>query len=331
MRIGIDLLGGERPAKELFPAVVSVAESLDPSDTLCVFITEEVKASLDYKDKVAGIQWSIVSETVTMDDNPLTAVRRKKDSSMAVGLRDLAAHTIDAFVSPGNTGALVANAVLSLPFLPGIEKVALLALIPNKKSVTALLDVGASASCSAAHILQFACMGAVYQRITGCHYPKLGLLNMGTEEQKGTEGVREAFRILQRYAERESQGIFDFCGNIEGTDLFDGQVDVVVTDGFTGNIFLKASEGSSQMVLQQMAHVFGGSPEQSQLLEDYRLNLAQSIYAGAVLCGLDGIVIKCHGACSAPSLKHAIQRAIALIKGQFLRKMEEALLSTCTN
>ncbi len=183
-----------------------------------------------------------------MDDDPLIAVRRKKDSSLCQGLQYLKEKKIDAFVSAGNTGALLFAAKTTLKTLKGIDRPALLALLPTKKKEVAVLDVGANLSLKPDHIVQFAQMGIAYQKSRGIENPIVGLLNIGIEAKKGTPQLQEAYLKLD--AMNRDQPFF--AGNIEGKDVFHGNIDVLVTDGFTGNVFLKTAEGIAAFILEQL-------------------------------------------------------------------------------
>jgi glycerol-3-phosphate acyltransferase PlsX len=177
-----------------------------------------------------------------MDDPPLVAVRRKKDSSMAVGVGLLKEHKMDALVSAGNTGALVAFARLNLPLLPTITSLSLLVLLPKEKGRVAVLDVGANISFKPLHLVEYAKLGRLYfQIVHGLENPKVGLLNIGVEEKKGTAMIKEGYQILSEYFEKTPEA---FLGNIEGKNVFQSNSpDVLITDGFTGNVFLKTCEG----------------------------------------------------------------------------------------
>ncbi len=255
----------------------------------------------------------IVQEVITMEDAPLIAVKRKKNSSLCTGIHLLKEKKIDAFISTGNTGALVASAITQLPTLSGIDKPALLALLPTKKHDIAVLDVGAHISCKAIHLIQFAYMGIAYQKSRGIHSPKVGLLNIGIEAKKGTKEHIEAYKKLQNLP--------GFIGNIEGREAFQGTIDVLVTDGFTGNVFLKTAEGIATCVLEQLEEK---SPELS-LLSDLRNRLHYSEHPGALICGIEGIVIKCHGSSPPPALISSIKAALRLIEHDFLENLKHEL------
>ncbi|HSX12599.1 MAG TPA: phosphate acyltransferase PlsX, partial [Rhabdochlamydiaceae bacterium] len=277
----------------------------------------------------SGIQCVTVSEFISMEDGPLTAVRRKKNSSLCLGIRKLKEYAIDALITAGNTGALLACAKLELPMLPGIDRPALMTLIPTKKEPIAVLDVGANVSVKAEHLVQFASMGIAYQKTRGVEHPTVGLLNIGTEKKKGTPELRKAYEHLQQQLNRISPISSPvFVGNVEGRDVFNGEIDVLVTDGFSGNIFLKTAEGLAEFILDdlQKAGAFEGSLELKNIISALWHRLRYDEYPGAILCGVDGIVMKCHGRSSPSSLVHSIKGAIRLYEHFFLEKIKHELI-----
>jgi len=262
-------------------------------------------------------------EVIEMHDSPLTAVRKKKNSSLCAGLRLLQTKKIDAFVSAGNTGALVSASKMILGNLPGILRPALLSLLPTKKKPDAVLDLGAGTQAKAAHLLQFATMGAAYQKTRGIQHPTVGLLNIGSEETKGTSDLRLAYQKIHK----SKNSCFHFVGNIEGTSVFEGDVDVLITDGFTGNIFLKTAEGMASLILDRLyTHTFKENLEIIQpYLVDLRHELHHAQYPGALLAGVNGIVIKCHGYSTPQGFTKAIQGAISLAEKNFLHSLQSNL------
>lgn len=252
-------------------------------------------------------------EVIGMDEHPLLALRRKRNASMSIGLRLLKDGKIDALVSAGNTGALVTSAKMILSTLPGILRPCLLALMPTKKNPVAVLDVGANVEVKASHLVQFATIGAAFQRTRGIDNPSVGLLNIGSEAIKGTSELRLAYNALQTKPNR-----FRFAGNIEGKTVFDGDVDVLVTDGFTGNVFLKTAEGIASLILDKI-HAPSTETKKFQ-------SLHYAEYPGALLAGVKGIVIKCHGYSTPKAFTNAVLGAIDLAKMRFVQKLINDLL-----
>ncbi len=257
------------------------------------------------------------SEVVGMSESPADALRRKKDSSMRVAIDLVKAGAADACVSAGNTGALMATAKFVLKMLPGIDRPAIIAEFPSGDGSVHMLDLGANTQATPEQLYQFAIMGSlVATDINGIANPRISLLNIGAEATKGHEGVREAAAIL------EDSGL-NYVGFVEGTDLLSGKVDVIVTDGFTGNVALKTMEGTVGVCKNQLGSAFRRNwftKLQALLAAPVLRRLAASMdsrkYNGATLVGLNGIVIKSHGGADAFSFQHAIDKAIVEVRNQ---------------
>jgi glycerol-3-phosphate acyltransferase PlsX len=288
----------------------------EPVAELFFFGTEALFKSFSFPKHIRCVT---VTEVITHEDDPLTSLRRKKDSSICVGMRMLQKQELDAFVSSGNTGALLASATLFLRLIPSIERPALLTLLPTKHKEIAVLDVGANVSAKTEHLIQFAIMGSAYQKTRGIKRPTVGLLNIGVEAKKGTPELREAYKRLQTLFNEE--GSSQFLGNIEGRDVFKGDVDVLVTDGFTGNVFLKTAEGIAAFMLEEL--------QQNGLndLSDLKKRLHYAEYPGALLCGVEGIVVKCHGELNLQSLQSSLNSILRLIDHSFLPHLKNHLSS----
>ena len=308
-RIGIDLMGADTPPELLLHAAEGIHS---PNSQLVLIGTAQFKQQ-------TRLDFACAEEVIEMDDQPLTAIRRKKNSSLCVGLRMLKEGEIDAFVSAANTGALVFGAKTILSMLKGFSRPALCALLPTRKQPLAVLDVGANVQCKATHLVQFALMGAAYQRARGTKMPVIGLLNIGSEAMKGTSELRLAYRQLQKLA---ADPFFQFAGNIEGKSVFDGAIDVLITDGFAGNVFLKTAEGIASLILDRIS-------EHEQIgieLADLRKHLHYAEYPGALLCGVRGVVIKCHGYSSPEAFAKGILAAIRMVEENFLQIIQDQLL-----
>src|SRR6185437_3534869 len=268
-RIGIDLMGSDTPPEVLFAAVLELSRE-DPSVQFVLFATQEALQKIS-----CPIETIVTKEAIFMEDDPASAVRHKKDTSLTQGIHYLKEKRIDAFVSAGNTGALLLSAKLTLDMLPGIERPALLTLLPTKGKEIAVLDVGANLTLKPTHILQFAAMGMAYQKTRGVSDPTAGLSNIGTEAKKGTPQHREAYQKLETLNQQRQI----FIGNIEGKQAFQGTFDVLVTDGFSGNIFLKTAEGIAAFIFEELEH--------KEKLHSIRHRLHYAEYPGAILCGVD--------------------------------------------
>lgn len=322
-------MGGDNPPHVLFNAILHAAKQLDSSHSLLVIATKSVisqlsplAANIPSHANHAKIEFRMVAESIAMGDEPLGALRRKKRSSMVVGIGMMKKGQLDAFVSCGNTGALVGGVTLALPMLPGISRPALLAMLPTEKGTVAVLDIGGNVSCKAHHLVQFARLGAAYQRaLRGIDVPVVGLLNIGVESRKGTTDVRQAYELLAAAGkECEARGgcgiNMRFAGNIEGRDIFKGNVDVIVTDGFTGNVLLKTTEGTASFIFDALQEVIPEKGEESFHLAFNQLKnqFDYAEYPGAIVCGVEGVVIKAHGSSSSGTLLSSILAAVALVK-----------------
>lgn len=336
MRIGVDLLGSESSPEVLFEAVLQEAKQLDHADSLVVYVTQDTvdrllptKIDSALPDEGASkIDLHIVEEFIQMDEEPLSAIRSKKRSSLAVGIQQLGERKIDAFVTAGNTGALIACATIRLSPLKGIDRSALLAVLPTQNCPLAMLDVGGNVSCKAQHLIQYAHIGAAYQRCSlGLERPTVGLLNIGVESKKGTPEVREAYKVLLEQSSAPESKI-RFVGNIEGREAFQGKVDVLVCDGFTGNVMLKTSEGISAFIFEYLQKSLKGasSEELHRILDEMQRHFSYDEYPGAIVCGVDGVVVKCHGAATQKAMQNSIRGAMVLVRNRLLERIKEELI-----
>ncbi|MDP1835361.1 MAG: phosphate acyltransferase PlsX [Chlamydiales bacterium] len=330
-RIGVDLMGSEKAPELFFDAVAATTRELDEQETLVVYGTPEVLAELQARSHKLNLKGDRLhlepcEEVIEMDDSPLTAIRHKKNSTMMTGMRQLRDAEVDAFVSAGNTGALIASGTIMLPMLPGVERPALLAMLPTRRGFVAVVDVGGNVSCKPQHLVQFAKMGAAYLRSYGLkHTPSVGLLNIGEESKKGTPEARQAYEMLEEACHADSG--MTFAGNIEGREVFQGKVDVLVTDGFTGNIFLKTSEGVSFFILGYLQDAFNENPDPrlEQVIRTLHGIVDYDEYPGAIVSGVDRILIKCHGSSSSRAMSKALLGARNLLRGEWLTALRQQL------
>jgi glycerol-3-phosphate acyltransferase PlsX len=266
------------------------------------------------------------SEVVTMDDPPALSLRNKKDSSMRVAINLVKTGEANACVSAGNTGALMAISRFVLKMLPGIERPAIAGMMPTLNGHTHVLDLGANVDCTANHLLQFAIMGAMLvSAVEHKEFPSVGLLNIGEEDIKGNEVVKQTAELLR-------QSHLNFHGNVEGNDIYKGTTDVVVCDGFVGNVALKASEGLVQMlatflrqefkrnILTQLAGLIA-----YPVLSAFKKRLDHRRYNGASLLGLQGVVVKSHGSADSFAFQFAIERAVEEVRNSVLRRINEQM------
>ncbi len=265
-------------------------------------------------------------EIIGMNDQPALALRSKPDSSMRVGLELVRDGAVQACVSAGNSGALMALSRYVLKTLPGIDRPAMVAAVPTQSGFCHLLDLGANVDCSAEHLYQFAVMGSVTAEVLGTARPRVALLNVGTEDIKGSQQVKLAAGLLQ-----QANGL-NYIGFVEGDGLYRGEADVVVCDGFVGNVLLKSSEGLAVMIAGRIEALFRSSLAARMvgvlalpLLRRLRGELSPAQHNGASLLGLQGIVVKSHGGAGPEGFKSAIRRALLEIEEDLPRRLQSRL------
>ncbi len=316
IKVGVDLMGSNSSPQEIFQAVLAINQEIAPGDSLVVFAQHALLPELRtlYHGSDKAIEFVTTDESIEMEDSPLFAVRRKKNSSMAAGMRLLKEKAIDAFVSTGNTGALVASAMLHLALLPQVERPALLVMMPTVRGKVAVLDVGAHVMAKPGDLIGYARLGSLYRQcLFSEKAPTIGLLNIGVEEQKGTKELQDSYQALREMFQER------FLGNIEGREVFQGKVDVLVTDGFTGNVFLKTSEGISSFLADYLQKQF----DIPQVIHHLHRQFNYAEHPGAFLCGLDGIVVKCHGFSDRTALMNGIRGAFDLVRSKIIDALKE--------
>ena len=306
-------MGGDHGPKVVIPAAIIALESHPDVTFILVGDEDVIREHLQLNGVEDEPRFIIhhASQVVEMDESPAIALRGKKDSSMRVAINLVKQGTAAACVSAGNTGALMATARFVLKTLPGIERPAIVSALPTMKGHTYVLDLGANVDSSAQHLVQFALMGSVLaELVDGKENPTIGLLNIGEEEIKGNERVKEAARLLQ-------DTDLNYYGFVEGDGLYRGDVDVVVCDGFVGNVALKASEGVIHMIRHFLRQSFGrniftkiAGVIASPVLKHFRDELDPRAYNGANFIGLQGIVIKSHGGTDKIGFANAINIAV---------------------
>ena len=320
--IAIDAMGGDHGTHVTIPAAVQYLRK-NPNDTIIlVGLTEAIEKELRTVKASAGPNLCIhaASEIVGMDESPQSAMRNKKNSSMRVAINLVKEGEASACVSAGNTGALMATARYVLKTLPGIDRPAIASYLPTNKGQVCMLDLGANTDCNAEHLLQFAIMGStLVSALEHKPNPSVGLLNIGSEDIKGNEVVKQAAELL-----RESD--LNFYGNVEGNDIFKGTTDVVVCDGFVGNVALKTTEGLAQMLGGFLREEFGRNLLTKlagliamPVLKAFKRRVDHRRYNGASLLGLKGIVVKSHGSADDFAFLCAIERAAEEARGGMLQ------------
>lgn len=328
--IAIDCMGGDHGPSVTVPAALSFLRSHPDANAVLVGREEVLRPLVASEAAHFGERLTLhpASEVVTMDDPPAIAMRSKKDSSMRVAIDLVKDGRADAAVSAGNTGALMAISRFVLKTLPGIDRPAIATVLPSQKGHTYVLDLGANVDCSAEHLLQFGVMGAMLvAAIEHKERPSVGLLNIGEEVIKGNDVVKEAGELLR------NSGL-NFYGNVEGNDIYEGTVDVVVCDGFVGNVALKTSEGLAQMIgvflkqefkrtlLTRLMALFA-----LPVLRRFKQRVDHRLYNGAPLLGLRGVVLKSHGSADALAFENALARAAEAASNRLLERISERMAS----
>ncbi|WP_124371572.1 MULTISPECIES: phosphate acyltransferase PlsX [unclassified Pseudomonas] len=326
--IAIDAMGGDFGPRSIVQACIA-SLSATPSLHLTLVgqpsLLEELIASHPAVDR-ARLTVTAASEAITMDEKPAAALRGKPDSSMRVALQLLRDGKVQACVSAGNTGALMALSRHVLKTLPGIDRPAMVAAIPTQKGYCQLLDLGANVDCSAEHLFQFAVMGSVAAEALGVVRPRVALLNIGTEDIKGNQQVKLAAALLQG-----ARGL-NYIGFVEGDGLYRGEADVVVCDGFVGNILLKSSEGLATMIATRIEALFKQNMVSRAvgalalpLMRRLQADLAPARHNGASFLGLQGIVVKSHGSAGVEGFQSAIARAVIEIQENLPQRLHGRL------
>jgi len=285
-------------------------------------IKEELIKYKYKKDKLSLIN---CKEYIKTGEFPLSAVRNKRDSSIVVGTKLLKNNKADAFISAGNSGAIMAAAIFELGCIPQIRRPTIAAILPSSKGKVLVLDVGANVDCKPEHLPQFALIGAKYAKyILGIENPKIGLLNIGEEENKGNKFVQNAYKQLKNTN-------INFVGNIEGKDIFMGKIDVVVCDGFTGNILLKSSEGLAKFLLTEINSLIISQLPQNQEMDKLKEIFIKLVkmtdyteYGGSPLLGVKGLCFICHGRSNAKTFKNAILNTGKFIDSNLVEHFKEA-------
>ena len=332
MKIIVDAMGGDNAPQAPVMGAVQANKEYGVDITLVGRGEEILKVLEDngIKNLPAGIEIAHASEVVEMCDNPATAFKEKKDSSLTVGLNLLKEGVGDAFVSAGSTGALLSAATLLVKRVKGIRRAALAPVVPTGKGGAVLIDCGATAECTPEFLLQFAFMGSYYaERVLGRPEPKVGLLNIGAEPSKGTELQQEAYQLLKKAGE---EGRINFTGNVEAREAVEGAVDVIVSDGYSGNIFLKTMEGAGLFLGREIKKMFKKSAKTKlaallvkKPMKALKHTLDYREAGGAPLMGVRRPVIKAHGSSDAKAMMNAIHQASLFADSQAIETITQAV------
>ena len=334
MKILVDAMGGDYAPDEIIKGCVNTVNELE-SDIVLIgkeeIINKKVKEFYG-KDSITEVSPRITvvnaDSVIENEEAPTSAIKNKKDSSMVIGFNMLKNGEGDAFISAGSTGAFLTGGLLLVGRIKGIDRPALCPLLPNYTGKGfMLIDCGANTNCRPINLFQFATMGSIYMnKVMHVESPKVGLLNIGTEEGKGNELTKETY---VKFAETDE---FDFFGNIEGRDMFNGDVDVVVTDGFTGNVALKTTEGIGAMVTKLLKEELSKSIWRKMLaallmpaLKSFKKRMDYSEYGGALLLGIKKPIVKCHCTANAKIVRFTLVQAENFAKNKVVETIEEEI------
>ena len=326
IKIAVDAMGGDGSPKKIIDGIIHNHKSSQESFFKIFGDEAEIKKNLDNKIDKNYYEIFNTSNVVKSTDSPLEAAKRGKDTSMWLAIESVKNKESDIVISAGNTGALLVIAKLNLKMIENIDKPALSALWPNKKGMSVVLDLGANIECSSKNLVDFSIMGAsLYKSLYPSEQPNVALLNIGSEELKGNEIIKETFQTLN---EKKNDN-FNFSGYIEGNQLMNGEVNVIVSDGFTGNVALKTAEGTANFITEELKKALGGSimGKISSLLnitnlKKFKKRLDPRLYNGAIFIGLDTPVVKSHGGTDYIGFSNSIDVCNKIVKGNLIDKIK---------
>ena len=324
MQIIVDAMGGDHAPQEVIKGSVQAVNDFN-IDIILVgkqAIIEKELAAYEYPRERIHIQHA--DEVITNDEAPTKAIKTKKNSSMVLGLKILKDKKGDAFVSAGNTGALLTGSLLRVGRIKGIDRPALTPILPTDKGCAILVDAGANTNCRPINFLQFGLMGSAYmKKVIGIPAPKVGLVNIGSEEGKGTDLIKDSFVLLK-------EAPLNFVGNIEAREIPEGSVDVIVCDGFVGNVILKLMEGMGMTFYRNIKSLFTKNLLTylsalfiSSGLKAFKKKMDYTEYGGAPLLGIDGVVVKAHGSSNAKAFYYAIVQAKKFVETGVIEEIRE--------
>ncbi len=329
MKIIIDVMGGDKAPEEIIEGCVQAVNKLNINLVLVgkeKIIKQELRKYDYLKNKISIIN---AEQVIENEESPTKAIRTKKDSSMVVGLKMLKKGLGDAFVSAGNTGALLTGSLLLVGRIKGVDRPALTPVIPTDKGAALLIDAGANTNCKPINLLQFAIMGSAYmEKVIGVNFPKIGLVNVGVEEEKGNDLTKASYKLLK-------SSNTNFIGNIEARSIPEGLADIIVCDGSVGNIILKLMEGVGITFYNNIKNIFKRnilSLFAALLLKKGLTNFKKKIdyteYGGAPFLGINGIVIKSHGSSEAKQFYYAIKQAKDFIESKLIEEIKDYIDKT---
>jgi glycerol-3-phosphate acyltransferase PlsX len=327
IKIAVDAMGGDGSPKKIVDGILS-NHQINKSVFYKIFGNQsEISSLIDNKIDKKYYEIIHTNDVVKSTDSPLEGAKRGKNTSMWLAIQSVKDKKADIVISAGNTGALLVISKLNLKMIDNIDKPALSALWPNKKGMSVVLDLGANIECSSKNLLDFSIMGAsLYTSLYPNNRPNVGLLNIGSEELKGNEIIKETYQILN---DKKSEN-YDFSGYIEGNNLMDGDVNVIVSDGFTGNVALKTAEGTANFITSELKKTMSGSiiGKISSLLnfsnlKKFKKRLDPRLYNGAIFIGLDSPVVKSHGGTDYIGFSNSLDVCHRIIKGNLIEKIKQ--------
>ncbi len=327
IKIAIDAMGGDGSPKKIIDGIL--LNHLNNKNIFYKIFGDKIEIDKLINNKIDKKYYEIIHTTnvVMSADSPLEGAKRGKNTSMWLAIQSVKDKEADIVVSAGNTGALLVISKLNLKMIDNIDKPALSALWPNKKGMSVVLDLGANIECSSKNLLDFSIMGSsLYTSLYPNDKPNVGLLNIGSEELKGNEIIKETYQILN---DKKSEN-YNFSGYIEGNHLMDGDVNVIVSDGFTGNVALKTAEGTANFITGELKKVMTGSiiGKISSLLnisnlKKFKKRLDPRLYNGAIFIGLDSPVVKSHGGTDYVGFSNSLDVCHRIIKGNLIEKIKQ--------
>ena len=322
MKIAIDAMGGDLAPSEIVKGTLDAATAT--TDIAYILVGDKEKITAEIHRTTNTIPSNIIiehaSQVVGMDEPPVEALRKKRDSSIVKAVKLIRDGKADAFLSAGNTGAVVAAATFVIGLLEGVKRAGIAVPLPTEKGCAALIDVGANTNCRPINLLQYGVMASLYSKyvFNNVANPTVGLLNIGEESEKGTDISRQTYQSFKGSS-------LNFIGNIEGHDIFSGKCNVVVCDGFVGNTILKICEGLGTFLLREVSHKFSSDEKVLKGVSNVAEKIDYSEYGGAPLLGVNGIVIICHGRSKAKAITNAIKVAHYLAKNKMNEHIIEEL------
>lgn len=329
----VDAMGGDNAPHSNVLGSINALKRSEGFDIGLIGDSEIIKRIIeDNKFTSSRLKIYHASEVIVGEDEPIKAIRSKKNSSIVIGMRMLKEKSGDVFISSGDTGALLVGGKLIIKSIDGVDRPALPAMLPTKKGHVLLLDAGSNTECDPQNLYQFAQMGSVYMKeVMNIKNPTIGLINVGTEDRKGPTKLKQTFKIL-------SESELNFVGNIEGRDILEGAVDVVICDGFVGNVILKLLEGAASFLFGNIKSIL----EKNVLSKICALFIKKDLKAfakkfdyeeegGTLLFGINGYIIKCHGSSTAKAIANSIIKATEIVKSDLLEKLNDTFKNNETS